>query len=575
MTTVTLRDYQIQAVDSIYQYFYKKGGNPLVLMPTGTGKSVVIAAFVESIYKKWPSQKVIMATHVKELIEQNYKKLIAYWPFAPVGIYSAGLKKRDTRHPVIYGGIASMVGREQEFGHTDLLLIDEAHLVSPEDKTNYQNFIKALRAINPAMKVIGFTATGFRLGYGKIYGEEDSIFTDRCFDITNLESFNRLIAEGYLAPLITKRTKMELDVSGVRKNSNGEFSEKALQVAVDKKEVTAMALREALDVAADRDHWLIFASGVDHAIHIADMLNNEFGVSALAIHSKMKDKERDAAIRKFQNGDVRVLVNNNILTTGFDSPHVDCIVCLRPTASAGLWVQMLGRGTRPCDGKENCLVLDFAGNTRKLGPINDPVMPRRKGEGGGEAPVKCCEQCDSWNHASARICSVCGAPFPIAVKITAQASEVEVIKGDMPKVKVFKVTQISHSAHMKKGRPPVMRVNYFCGLQSFQEYVCFEHPKGNYGLTKAHQWWRERTELEPPATVAKGLEDVGSLPSPTHIRVWLNPKSGYPEIMARCFDGTAFGTEAPTDDLPVVEAHHPMVLTPPTNKADLDADIPF
>lgn len=539
-----------------------------------TGKSLVIGGFCQSVFKQWANQKILIATHVKELIQQNYGELLEAWPFAPAGIYSAGLKRRDTREQILFVGIQSVAKRFAEFGHVNLLIIDEAHLVGPDDKTSYQKFIKGLKSINPHLRVIGLTATPYRLGYGHIADGE--LFDDVCFDITGLEAFNRLIAEGYLAPLVPKPTKLELDVTGVKK-TGGDYNGQELQLAVDKQEVTYQALKEALEVAKDRKHWLIFASGVDHCEHIAEMMQG-FGETCLAIHSKMGSEARDEAIRKFKRGEVRALVANNILTTGFNSPWVDCIICLRPTTSSVLWVQMLGRGTRPFKGndidpvpKVNCLALDFAGNIRKLGPINDPVVPRKRGEGNGEAPVKLCEVCNTYNHASVRHCTFCGAEFPIAVKIKVEAETTDLIKGDLPKVQTFKVDQITYRQHNKIGRPPVLKATYYCGLKSFDEWICIEHE--GFAKTKAKRWWQARTELPMPTSVGDALNIIDSIPAATHIQVWLNAPSKYPEIMKYCFDGTEFGKHAP-DEGPRISADKISDINHHERPKDID-NIPF
>lgn len=581
---IKARDYQTEAVDCIFRYFQSggknggPGGNPVVAMPTGTGKSFVIALFAETALKSYPQTKIIVATHVKELIAQNYAELIEAWPFAPAGIHSAGLKRRDTREQIIFAGIQSVANKAAAFGFVDLLIIDEAHLLGPGDTTNYQKFIAGLKAINPNLRIIGLTATPYRLGHGHIADGE--LFDDVCFDITGLEAFNRLIAEGYLAPLVPKPTQMELDVTGVKK-TGGDYNGAELQIAVDKNEVTYAAIKEALAVAHNRKHWLIFSSGVDHAEHIAEMMRS-FGETCLAVHSKMGNDARDEAINKFKRGEVRALVNNNILTTGFNSPWVDCIVCLRPTTSSVLWVQMLGRGTRPFKGNEldqtakrDCLALDFAGNIRKLGPINDPVVPRKRGEGNGEAPVKLCEVCNTYNHTSARVCTFCGSEFHIAVKIKVAAETTGLIAGDMPKTQVFKVNQITYKSHLTRAGFPGLKLTYYCGKKTFDEFVLFEHQ--GFARRKAEKWWKGRTDLPVPDTVARALELIDAIPPATHINVWLNSPTNYPEVLKHCFDGTGFGAHAPEEG-PEVLADKPnnplngMVVKPAKL---LDDDIPF
>jgi DNA repair protein RadD len=580
---LTLRSYQTECVAAIWNYFRTKFGNPVCALPTGTGKSIVIAAFLESVYKQYPRQKILVMTHVKELIQQNYEELLALWPAAPAGIYSAGLNRRDVLQKIIFAGIASVAKRAHEFGLVDLVLVDECHLISPNDATMYQRFFAQLKVTNPHLKIIGFTATAWRLGHGRIT-DEGGIFSDTCFDITTVEAFNRLIAEDFLSPLVPKPMTTLLNVDGVHMQG-GEFKAGELQAAVDKIEITRAILRESVEYKDTRKHWLIFASGVDHAVHIADELNL-LGVSCKAVHSKMPSAERDRAIDDFKAGRIQALSNNNILTTGFNSPWIDLIVCARPTASSVLWVQMLGRGTRPYPGKKNCLVLDFAGNTQRLGPINDPVIPNKKGKGGGEAPVKVCPVCDCYVHASKRFCdgikrddTPCTHEFVFETKLKVVASSDELIRGDLPIVETFRIEHINYTIHTKEGMPSAMKLAYYCGFKMFSQYVCVEH--ANFAGKKARDWLRER--LPPgatlPTTTAEALARAQEYLTPTHMMVWTNRK--YPEIVRFCFDGTAFGKEADTPvSAPTIETYNTprpisaAMLRHQTTPID-DDDIPF
>lgn len=497
-------------------------------MPTGTGKSLVIGGFIHWAMTQWPRQRFLALTHVKELIEQNAEKLLKIWPTAPLGILSAGLKQRDTAMPIIFGGVATARNNVEALGHRDLLLIDEAHLLSPDQDTMYQLIIRQLREINPLLKVVGFTATGYRLGQGRII--DDGLFNDVCYDLTHFDAFNRLIAEGFIAPLVPKKTDVEIDVSNVGLNK-GEFAQGQLQTQTEK--ITYKALQELCHHAATRRSWLIFCAGIENAEHSAEILRH-FGVAAACVHSKLSDAENKRRYDAFRRGELRALTNNNKVTTGFDHPPIDLIGMLRPTLSPGLWVQMLGRGTRPSPetGKTDCLVLDFAGNTRRLGPINDPVIPRKKGEGTGEAPIRICDICGVYNHASARKCIACGNEFDFSPKILPTAGTQSLLRSDAPIVEYFNVDRVVYNKHMKQGSPPSLKVSYICGFQMFHEWICFEHT--GFAAKRAKDWYLQRFNPEilpeePPPTVDAILPKTRTLRVPRKVRVWIN--KAHPEVL--------------------------------------------
>lgn len=552
---IQAREYQHIAVQSVFDYFNRATGNPVVAMPTGTGKSIVIAMLMEQILTQWPNQRIMVLTHVKELIEQNAKRMLDVWPTAPIGIYSAGLKTRQTYMPITFGGIASVVKVAEAFEHIDLLLIDECHLLSGKADSMYMTLIEKLKERNPYLKVIGLSATPYRMGQGMI--TDGGIFTELCINMTDLVSFNWFIEQGYLSTLIPKVTETYVNVTDVGM-SNGDYAPGELQTATEK--VTYGALREAIEHAADRHKWLVFCAGNQNAEHAAQILNS-FGIPATFVHSGVSSADRDARIQGFKDGFYRAITNNNVLTTGFDEPGIDCIIVLRKTMSPGLWVQMLGRGTRPLyhyaydlstqngrlaaiyyGGKQNCLVLDFARNTRDLGPINDPILPRVKGQMGGEAPVKICSDdkmvgrkgCGTYNHASVRYCVDCGAEFEHGVNFSQHAGSDQIIASEAPVFEWFNVSTIILRKHIAKGSGlPTLKVTYQCratnGIQSkfFDEYLGFEH-KGLM-LHKAHNWWKARHQEEPPETVDEVIAKKAELRTPRKIRVWINRR--YPEII--------------------------------------------
>lgn len=531
---LTLRPYQDAAISSIYGYFQSNTGNPLVVIPTAGGKSLVMAAFIEGVLKAWPDQRILIVTHVRELIAQNYAEMIGLWPDAPAGIYSAGLGKREAQARVLFAGIQSIHRRAREIGHTDLVLIDEAHLIPGKSSTMYRRFLDALSAINPALKVIGLTATPFRLDSGMLHEGKNALFTDIAYEAPVRD----LIDQGFLSPLVSKQPATRLDVSKVGTRA-GDFIARDLAAAVDQEATTRAAVTEIIEYGKDRKSWLAFCSGVDHARHVAEEFGRQ-GITCQTIFGDTPKDERDAIIAAFKRGEIRALASMGVLTTGFNAPAVDLIALLRPTQSAGLYVQMVGRGTRLAPGKENCLVLDFAGNVRRHGPI-DLVRPKRPGEnGGGEAPTKVCPMCESIVALSATECPDCGYEFPAReVKIAPTAATLPVLS---PKASQWlQVSGVSYTRHDKRGGRPSLKVTYSCGLATYSEWVCFEH-KG-YARQKAADWWRKRAPgLPVPLSVNEAIAQANRLTRPSEISV--RPSGRYFEISGYRFDPCAKSTPA-------------------------------
>ena len=401
-----LRDYQQRTIDQLYKWFSDgRKGHPCIELPTGSGKSHIVAALCKEALQTWPETRILMLTHVKELIEQNAEKMRDHWPNAPLGIYSAGMRRRDIGEPITFAGIQSVRNKADQIGHVDLVLIDECHLVSHKQEGGYRKLIDDLTAINPALRVIGLTATPYRMGHGYIT-DEPALFSDIIAPV----SIEELIFKGFLAPLRSKLTAHKLSVDGVHKRG-GEYIESELQAAVDTDDHNVSVVDEVISLAGDRRSWLFFCAGVRHAHNVADLLNAR-GISAACIVGETPKAERERIIAGFRSGEIRALTNANVLTTGFDHPDLDLIAMLRPTLSTGLYVQMAGRGMRPKSHTDHCMVLDFAGVVQTHGPITAVNPKKATGKGEGEAPVKVCEACNELNHISAKECVACGEPFP-------------------------------------------------------------------------------------------------------------------------------------------------------------------
>jgi DNA repair protein RadD len=554
---VAERDYQIQAINTTFDYLNATTGNGVIVQPTGVGKSHTISGIVRRALQYRPNARIQMLTDKKELIKQNVEKLVDHWPTAPVGIYSAGLKTKQKYMPITYGGIASMVKVVEDFDAVDLVLVDEAHRMNPNVETLYGRYMKALREKNPYVRLIGLTATDWRMGFGKLT-DEGGIFDDVIINQGSLEWYNWFVDQGYLVPLIPRPTQTVLDTTGVGM-SGGDLNMSEVQRKVDRQDITWAALQELCYWGQNRHHWLIFAAGVDHADHITEMLNY-MGIPTTCVHRGISD--RDQRIADYKAGRYRCMVNNNILTTGFDYPGIDLIGMFRPTLSSSLWVQMLGRGTRPVyapgwdietrEGrlaaiansyKQNCMVLDFADNISQMGPINDPVLPRRAGLGGGEPPIKTCtpdrlvkgqQHCGSWNHASVRYCAACGAEFDFAIKYGVNASIKALVATGVEDIEWFDVQNIYYSEHIGASGIPCLRVDYWVGpKKKFMDYIHLQ--QNGWVLHRAKEWWKARfahPDWGVPPTVKEALPYCTRqyLKEPKRIRVHKNHQP-YPEIL--------------------------------------------
>ena len=526
---INLRWYQKKVAPLVFDYWRKhKNKKPIIAIPTGAGKSLIIADLIYQSHSKW-NIEILVLSHRKEILTQNKSALMEYLEqhnlSTDIGIYSAGLGIKE-KEKITFAGIQSIYKKPKLFKNVKLIIIDEVHLISPNDKgeTMYQKFINEM----PQAKCIGLTATPYRLGAGYIVGK-DHLFDEIIFDLTSKANFNKLVREGYLTRLVSKRTETELDADGIR-TIGGDYSEKELALKFDKYDITNAAIKEIIRKASNYKKWLIFAINIEHAEHIVEELN-EHGIVAAPIHSKM-DMSRDPLIEAFKDGRIKALVNVNILTVGIDVPDIDLIVFLRPTKSPVLYVQSAGRGLRVAPGKDHCLVLDFARVIQTLGPINDVQVTKKKKGKGGEPVVKACPDCGTLYHPLVKICDECGHEFKFKVKITTDSSDAQII-ADTGKHK-YKVDDIFYFEHKKKSSPKSMKVTYICGMKTFNEWICLNHSGWAKGM--ADNWIKSRLNgaKSMPNTVDEALKISAEFRRPIEITV--KEDARYPEIIGYKFE---------------------------------------
>ena len=521
---IELRSYQREAVEALYGYLRERDGSPLIVLPTAAGKSVVLARIAGDAVAKW-NGRVLILSHVKELLEQNADKIRRLCPQAFVGLYSAGLRQRETDTPIVVAGIQSVYKRAYELGVFDLVLIDEAHLLGESDDSMYQRF---LRELPGRPRLCGLTATPYRLSSGLIYGP-DRMFNDVCYEV----GIKELISQGYLSPLLSKAGRCKVDTRELHVRA-GEFVADEVERLMDDGGLVEAACAEIVEYAKNRNACLIFAAGVQHGHHVVQTFQGKHGVECGFITGTTPAAERDEILARFRGAPddslfhrppLKFVVNVQVLTVGVDVPRIDTIAILRPTMSPGLLVQMVGRGFRLHPGKSECLVLDFGGNIERHGPIDQIKTPGLKSPGGGEAPAKECPECHSVIAAGYATCPDCGYQFPPPERQSheAKASAAGILSGQVT-IATYKVEDVTYTVHTKRGAaedaPKTMRVEYRLALNAYKsEWVCFEHT--GYARWKAEQWWRKRSPDPVPDTAERAVElaECGALAPTLYITV--------------------------------------------------------
>lgn len=528
---IILRDYQQESIDLAIKDL-REDKNPIIALPTGSGKSIVLCGLTDEIINIDINARVLILSHVKEILQQNLSALQRYFYGIDIGLFCSGLNSK-TINKITVGSIQTCQNSPAEFNKFTHIIIDEAHRVGTKEESGYRKFIKRIKA-----QCIGLTATPFRMKDGYLNKGKNSLFNSICIDMTRGERFAKLIEDGYLSEIYSKKTVLTLSDKGV-KTLGGDFATKDLSEKFDRDHITEGAIIECIHFGKKYNHWLCFAIDIKHAENIADRARAH-GISAIAVHSKMKD--RDKAIKDFKNGKYKLMVNVDILTTGFDFPAIDLIIMLRHTKSPIIHVQTTGRGLRPLysrgynlldkiqrllsiekSTKTHCLVLDFAGNARRLGPINDVYVkkPGDKKPGDG-AMTKTCPECGIDNHLSALFCCNCNFEFVTKEKIETEAFEGELVLKKEEKADSFvgwaEVKSVSYDVYSKSGAKLALIAKYNCGLVTYNEFV-FINGKG-YSKYKADNWLRFRWRGDNyPKTVEECYASCDLIKSPTKIKI--------------------------------------------------------
>ena len=401
-----LRPYQQDAHDAIIQWVKRSRAFCMIEAATGSGKSHIIAAVAKTIHEYSNGKHVLCLAPSSELVVQNHEKYLATGN--PASIFSASAGKVSLRHPVVFGTPMTVKNRINKFGDQfAMVIIDECHGISPTVKS----IVQAMREKNQNLRVVGMTATPYRLNSGYIFGlfpdgkpvpayQTESPYFEKCvFRIQARE----LIDQGYLTkPVIGAIRAVSYRTSHMEINSRGQFNAEDVDTAYHGHgRKTSAIIADVVAQSKDRRGVMIFAATVRHAEEC--MASLPPGLSAIVTGDTPRS-ERVDILSRFKAHEIKYLVNVAVLTTGFDAPHVDVIALLRATESVGLMQQIIGRGLRISDGKQDCLLLDYAENFERHCPDGDVFAPEvTANPATGNKYIKCvCPLCNVENEFKAR-----------------------------------------------------------------------------------------------------------------------------------------------------------------------------
>jgi len=371
------RYYQQQAIDKLI-WAQQLTGNDLVCLPTGSGKSLVIADLARKL-----NEPILILQPSKEILEQNLAKLSNYVDRDEIGVYSASMNEKIVKF-YTFATIQSIYKKPEEFSHFNTVIIDECHLVNPKNLEGmFTTFLKEIG--NP--KVIGLTATPYRMdsfyrrtGYGKFDIEtvttvklinrlRQHFWSRIIFNINNAD----LVEKGYLCPLRYIDASVVNQEELALNKSKSDFDLIKFEEVIQSKQND---IKRAIKYGENHSKSvLVFCSSVGQA----EKLQREF-VGSEIVTSKTPKKERERVIEGFKNGLIKTVFNVGVLTTGFDHPSLDCIILLRPTKSIGLYYQMLGRGVRKSPGKTYCTVIDLTSTVKNIGEIESIRLEKVDGK---------------------------------------------------------------------------------------------------------------------------------------------------------------------------------------------------
>ncbi|MBT8341834.1 MAG: DEAD/DEAH box helicase family protein [Desulfatitalea sp.] len=514
-----LRPYQKDCLDAIIEAIPLQE-HILVQAATGAGKTIIFCKLIESLLTEWPHIRIGILAHRRELITQAQDKLLKVWPQAPIGVACASTGMTvDTDKPVVIGSVQTLMGRLEHTAPFDIVIIDECHRIPPiNKKSQYQKWLGAMKQYNPRVRILGFTATPFRLGHGYIYGavkraDHDNLFESLSYRI----GIKELQDQGYLCAYRAKGAKnVSQDLKKVK--VAGDYNTADLAEVMSRSEHVGSAVRAMEKYAADRKRIVVFCVTIAHAEKVMQAFRKA-GHTAACVHSKMDLSQRDMTLDLFEKGLVRIVCNVGVLTEGWDSPAVDCVIMCRPTKSAALYVQMCGRGLRPHPGKTDVLILDLSSNCSAHGDPDTPNVPvPGRSSGTGDPILKVCPKCFELTAVAAKVCRACGYVWPVeTVEHHGEVEMKSVAWSQAPAPLAVEIVNVDIEDYTSRAGNNMLRVKLTCQTgETIQplwvnEFLDFEGNGSKWGRQRARRLWQHLVGTDPPQTVAEARNRYGEL----------------------------------------------------------------
>lgn len=356
-TSFALRDYQEEAVKQVFGAWHEGYKAPLIVSPTGSGKTIVAAELMTRMHIRRGARSLFLA-HRKELLEQTVEKMRLVSAELGVGLVQS--KSDELGRHVTVASIQTVghhkgkrLQRVLDHGPYDIVVCDEAHHAVTDQ---WMRVLNTLQEQNPDVWIVGMTATP---------GRADGVALDRVFDTVAFErQLTDMIRDGWLVPPKGFRVELNVNLDQVDRDSKtGDFVQSQLAKVMNTPQVNTAVVHSWMKYGFDRK-TLVYAVDVAHAEALSQEFNDA-GYTAEVVHSKTKKRDRTAMLKRFREGKTKLLINVNVLTEGYDEPSAEAVLFARPTQSQTWFIQGLGRGLRLYPTKTDCLVLDCVGNSER------------------------------------------------------------------------------------------------------------------------------------------------------------------------------------------------------------------